>query len=227
MSHIQDIEKGRTLTPHEDTLQRLVAALNLSPSERDEIEAAISRARAQRHVHPAHALNPPQTEPPKVQDNQGIFVPRKVGWLNVRKMGIVAAGVLIAMTLFLLLRKDPGCPQPNMEGVTLYELPCYEGRSLTLRESDLDLCDNPLDPSHDKVNPCFSAPSWNDVASSMWVSPEYHVELHLHSPELADDSMLWFDCNTAIRDFGKLRFPNGDSVDNNVSRVIIRKSDCN
>jgi hypothetical protein len=167
----------------------------------------------------------PQTEPPTVQE-QAAIEPPGFTWRITRMIGIFIAVVLVALALVLFLSKRPNCSPPNLVGVTLYELPCYEGRSLTLTNSDLDLCDNALDPAQGKVDPCFSAPSWNDIASSMWVGPGYRVELHLHSPEIADDSMLSFECSTPVLDFGKLRFPNGDSVDNNVSRVIIQKMDC-
>jgi len=118
---------------------------------------------------------------------------------------------------------------PNMPpaGVTLYELPNYGGHSLTLTQSDLDLCDNPLDPALGTVAPCFSAPSWTDAASSIRVSPGYRAVLHIHNQADADqwhdDATMTYSCTSDIPDFSSLHFPNGTPLDNNVSRVIVEK----
>ena len=110
----------------------------------------------------------------------------------------------------------------------LYEHTNYQGHSLALYQSDEDLCDDPLDPSQPPVIPCFSAPSWNDVASSVWVAPGHQVWLYLHSKSQEQELgeyYIYRSCNTGIPDFSDpiWNFPNGVSLNDNVSRVIIEK----
>lgn len=227
---IQDIEGGRNLTPHRDTVRRLVTALELSRQERSEIETAVSNAAAARRSRAAQHNSPDPEPPPQAQrDTITIVLPKQKLWA----IGAVGFLILIvgAFVVAILLRsrpEGPRClpPDPNLEGVTLYELPCYGGGHLTLTESDLDLCDNPLDPALGRVDPCFTAPSWNDVASSAWISSGYRVEFHLNNPIDADDAMLVYKCQTAIPDFSALSFPNGESLDDSVSRVVIQTAAC-
>jgi murein DD-endopeptidase MepM/ murein hydrolase activator NlpD len=111
--------------------------------------------------------------------------------------------------------------------VILYENANYQGHFLMLTQSDLDLCDNPLDSTQPPVSPCFSAPSWNDIASSIRVMPGYRAVLHIHNQADADkyhdDATMSYSCNTDVPDFQGLYFPNGTPLNDNVSRVIIEK----
>jgi hypothetical protein len=90
-------------------------------------------------------------------------------------------------------------------------VPCYpdehanfQGYSLPLSQTDENLCDNPLDSTQPPVNPCFSAPSWNDVASSIKVMPGYQVWLYLHSKSQEQELgeyYIYRSCNSEISDF--------------------------
>ena len=127
--------------------------------------------------------------------------------------------------------RDRGYKRPttfiktHSEGVTLFEHPNYEGWSLTLTDHDLDLCNNPLDPSQPPVVPCFSAPSWTDNASSLKVAPGWQARLHKHNIADADywrdDASQGVPCEEDIPDFRILAFPDGTPLDNNVSRVYV------
>ena len=124
--------------------------------------------------------------------------------------------------------KDPTrFVKEHIPAVILYENANYQGRSLALTQTDLDLCDNPLDSSQPPVSPCFSAPSWTDAASSIKVMPGYKAILHIHNQADADkwhdDATRSYSCNSDIPDFQGISFPNGTPLNDNVSRVIIEK----
>lgn len=113
-------------------------------------------------------------------------------------------------------------------GVTLYEHANYQGRSITISDTILDLCLFPLDPSTspvDSYEECFQFPSWTDNASSIKVAPGWNARLHKHNEADAaywgDDASQGFVCDEDIPDFGDLTFPDGTPLDNNVSRIYV------
>ncbi|MBI5668036.1 MAG: hypothetical protein HZC41_08500 [Chloroflexi bacterium] len=114
-------------------------------------------------------------------------------------------------------------------GVTIYENPNFGGKSLVLLSNDDDLCNNPLNPNTDPLTfVCFSAPSWNDIASSIRVAPGWHAILYLHSKaqeqELGEYHIVR-NCNSDITDFGdpSWNFSNGASLNDNVSRIVVER----
>ena len=116
----------------------------------------------------------------------------------------------------------------SVSGVTLYEHANFAGESLPLTISDEDLCDNPLDSSQPPVDPCFSAPSWNDVASSIKVMPGYKAILALHSKDWDIDqygqAQSRLACDADISDFALLSFDGTNiPLNDNVSKVIVAK----
>lgn len=119
-------------------------------------------------------------------------------------------------------------PQIKPPAAILYEHANYQGHSLVITESDDDLCDNPIDPTQPPVVPCFSVPSWNDVASSIRVMPGYQIWLYLHSREqerILGEYHIVRNCSSDIPDFSdpSWNFPNGASLNDNVSRVVVQR----
>jgi hypothetical protein len=111
--------------------------------------------------------------------------------------------------------------------VVIYEYPNYTGNSLTLTQSDLELCDNPVEPKHGPVEPCFTAASWNDIASSIHVSTGYRATVYQHSEQhgrlYGDDIQTSYTVKGNVPDFSELRFPNGVTLNDNISRIVIER----
>lgn len=115
-------------------------------------------------------------------------------------------------------------------GVTAYEDANYGGRSLTLTQSDEDLCDNLITGSTTNPNPCFdqNVLTWNDRISSIKVAPGYQAILLLHSKDWDIDqygqAQARFACNSDIPDFSTRTFDGTSiSLNDNVSKIIIGK----
>lgn len=228
---IQDIECGKNPTPRKVTLESLANALKLLPQERSQLEALVSKAKAKQQASTSQPSNSLDTESPKTQEGTiTITLSTLIISFKYKKLAIISLVSIVVLVIVLgpfpLLLEQLACHAPNVAGVVLYEQPCYQGQTLTLTESDFDLCDNPLDTTHGLVIECFSAPSWTDAPSSLWVGPGYQVEVHLHNSVMANDSMLVFNCKTAIPNLARKSFPTGDSANNNISRVVIEKTDC-
>jgi hypothetical protein len=111
--------------------------------------------------------------------------------------------------------------------VIVFEHARYGGASRSLTGSDLDLCDDPLNLGQPPVTPCFTAPSWNDVISSIRVSPGYRAILYLHNQadtgrfSFGDDPS--FVARDDMEDFVGQYFSDGVLLEDNVSRIVVEK----
>src|SRR5690606_29455284 len=115
----------------------------------------------------------------------------------------------------------------NNIGLTLYEHPNYQGYRKTFNADDNDLCDDALNPDIGYI-PCnFSVPSWTDNASSLKLTEGWSARLNFHNLEDAknynDYAEAAFNCSDGqkIPTLASYNFPNGHSVNENISRVYV------